>query len=64
MLTPRQFAGEMNAPYTTVMAWLQQGLIKEAVKTETPHGHYWEIPYSAVRTFSRPVKGRPKKPKP
>lgn len=44
MLSPRQYADALGKPYTTVMAWLQSGQIPQAVKQETPTGHYWEIP--------------------
>jgi hypothetical protein len=60
-LSPRQLAEQMNVAYTTVMSWLQQGLIEGAIKQETPHGHYWEIPLSALKTFKRPKVGRPQK---
>jgi hypothetical protein len=63
MLTPRQLAEQMDVAYTTVMSWLQQGLIEGAVKQKTPHGHYWEIPVSVTKTFKRPTPGRPPKPK-
>lgn len=61
MLTPRQFAEAKNVAYTTVMFWLNQGLIKGARKNETPTGHYWEIPATLVETFERPKAGRPAK---
>lgn len=61
MLTPRQFAEAKKVAYTTVMFWLNSGLITDAVKYETLHGHYWEIPSTAVKTFERPKPGRPKK---
>ena len=44
MLSPRQYAAEIERPYTTVMTWLQGGLLPTAKKQETPTGHYWEIP--------------------
>jgi hypothetical protein len=47
--------------YTTVANWLQQGLIPEAVKRETPSGHYWEVPETA--TVPQLKVGRPRKPK-
>jgi hypothetical protein len=61
MLTPRQFAEAKNVAYTTVMFWLNNGLIEDAVKYETLRGHYWEIPATAIKTFQRPKTGRPKK---
>jgi hypothetical protein len=44
MLSPKQYAEKVQKPYTTVMTWLQGGVIPEAVKHTTPTGHYWEIP--------------------
>lgn len=44
MLSPKQYAEKIQKPYTTVMTWLQGGVIPEAVKRTTPTGHYWEIP--------------------
>jgi predicted site-specific integrase-resolvase len=61
MLTPRQFAARQGVAYTTVANWLQQGLIPEAVKRETPSGHYWEVPETA--TVPQLKVGRPRKPK-
>lgn len=63
MLTPRQFAEAKQVAYTTVMFWLNQGLIADAERHETPTGHYWEIPATAVNTFQRPKTGRPSKGK-
>ena len=62
MLTPRQFAEIHGVAYTTVMSWLQKGLIPEAVKNETPSGHYWEIPETASPPELTP--GRPSTRKP
>jgi hypothetical protein len=44
MISPRQYANLISKPYTTVMFWLQNGLIPQAVKQETPTGHVWAIP--------------------
>ncbi len=59
MLTPRQYAEKVGVAYTTVMNWLQQGRIPEAVKHTTPTGHYWEVPDVARVPDLRP--GRPAK---
>lgn len=59
MLTPRQFAELHGVAYTTVMNWLQQGLIPEAVKQETLTQHYWEVPETAKPPKLQP--GRPPK---
>lgn len=57
MLTPRQYAEANGVAYTTVMNWLQRGKIPEAVKRDTPTGHYWEVPESAPVPQLQP--GRP-----
>ncbi len=44
MLSPRQYAQAIERPYTTVMTWLQGGLLPRAKKRSTPTGHFWEIP--------------------
>ena len=43
-LSPKQYAEKIGKPYPTVMSWLQSGKIPQAVKTETPTGHFWQIP--------------------
>ena len=68
MLTTKEFAQEVSAPYTTVMGWLKDGRIPEAQFDDTsPRGGVWFIPRSAVARFknpeTRPQKGRPPKPK-
>jgi hypothetical protein len=50
MLTPRQYAVMHGVAYTTVMNWLNQGLISGANKEELPFGgFYWKIPKSAPK---------------
>ena len=59
MLTPRQYAEQQRVAYSTVMNWLQQGIIPAAVKHATPTGHYWELPETAPVPKLRP--GIPRK---
>jgi len=47
MISPRQYAQKIGRPYTTVMTWLQRGLLPDAVQLETPSGLYWAIPENA-----------------
>ena len=68
MLTTKEFAQEVSAPYTTVMGWLRDGRIPEAEFDDShPRGRVWFIPRSVVARFinaeTRPRKGRPRKPK-
>lgn len=57
MLTPRQYADLNGVAYTTVMNWLRQGMIPDAIKHMTPTGHYWELPSSTPKPNLQP--GRP-----
>lgn len=59
MLTPRQYASLHGVAYTTVMNWLQNGKIPQAVKTTTPTGHFWEIPEDVETPEMK--RGRPSK---
>jgi hypothetical protein len=51
MLTPRQYAQEVGAAYTTVMNWLSKGLLKGAVKQPLPYGggYYYQVPADAPK---------------
>jgi hypothetical protein len=67
MLSTKEFAQEVNAPYPTVMGWLREGRIRGAVFDDSlPRGGVWWIPRSAIASFknpeTRPRRGRPKKP--
>jgi len=61
MLTTAQFAERYQVAYTTVMTWLQRELIPGAKRVPTPRGDVWEIPSSALQTFTPPKQGRPRK---
>src|SRR5215470_9325014 len=61
MLTTAQFAEHYKVAYTTVMTWLQREIIPGARRVPTPRGDVWEIPASALTTFTPPKQGRPKK---
>jgi hypothetical protein len=63
MLSPKQYAEQIEKPYTTVMTWLQSGQFPTAVKHQTPTGHYWEIPEGARPPELRPGP-KPKTPTP
>jgi len=65
MLTTKEFAAEVDASYQTVMGWLRDGRIPEAVFDDSiPRGGIWLIPRGAVARFksleTRPRRGRPK----
>ena len=61
MLTTAQFAEHFQVAYTTVMTWLQREIVPGARRVPTPRGDVWEIPASALATFTPPKQGRPKK---
>lgn len=66
MLTTKEFASEVNAPYTTVMGWLKDNRIPGAMfDNSNPRGGVWYIPETAIKIFkpeeNRPRRGRPKK---
>ena len=47
MLSPRQYAEAIGSPYTTVMTWLQKGMIAGARKEALPppfKGYTYQIP--------------------
>lgn len=48
MLTPKKYAQQVNAAYSTVMSWLQRGLIPGAERQELPSGGwYYTVPADA-----------------
>lgn len=53
-LTAREFAQRRNVHYLTVMRWLQNEMIEGVKRVETPSGHYYLIPQSAVKGFESP----------
>jgi hypothetical protein len=61
MLTARTFAKEKGVSYTTIMAWLRDGLIPGAAQEETPIGKVWQIPASSLEKVERRKPG-PKPP--
>jgi hypothetical protein len=57
MLTARTFAKEKGVSYTTIMAWLRDGLIPDAAQEETPMGMVWQIPASSLGKVERRKPG-------
>jgi hypothetical protein len=64
MLSPRQYAAEIGAPYPTVMTWLQRGQLPGARKIETPAGHVWAIPQGTPRPEMKPGPKMKRGPRP
>jgi len=55
MITPKQYAEQIETPYSTVMRWLQRDLIPGAEKQELPFGGwYYAIPADAPRPDLKP----------
>jgi hypothetical protein len=61
MLTTKEFAEHFKVAYTTVMTWLNREIVPGAKRVPTPRGDVWEIPSTALATFTPPKQGRPKK---
>lgn len=57
MLTARTFAKEKGVSYTTIMAWLREGLIPGAAQQETPMGMVWQIPSSSLKKVEKRKPG-------
>lgn len=50
LMTPREYAEKHDVAYTTVMKWLQNGLVKGAYKEPLPapfKGYIYQIPEDA-----------------
>jgi hypothetical protein len=62
MLSPSQYAEEIGRPYQTVMTWLKNGELPQAIKQDTPTGHFWVIPEGTDPPALK--RGRPKKTTP
>ena len=57
MLTARTFAKEKGVSYTTIMAWLRDGLIPGAAQEETPLGMVWQIPAPSLKKVEKRKPG-------
>jgi hypothetical protein len=62
-LTTADVAAKLNTPERTVRLWCKQGRFTGARSVNTPRGDYWIIPAAALKTFQKPERGRPAKPK-
>lgn len=60
MVTPKEYAERIEAPYQTVMSWLRRNLIPGASRRSLPSGGwYYLVPVDAPK----PVLKRGPKPK-
>lgn len=60
MLTPKMYAAEIEAPYPTVMNWLQRNLVQGAQKQVMPDG---SVRYFVPSGTPKPETKRGPKPK-
>jgi excisionase family DNA binding protein len=63
MLTTKEVAERLGAAESSVRMWARNGRFSGAREIESPRGPYWEIPDTALETFSMGKAGRPAKPK-
>ncbi len=61
MLTTIEIAKHFDVAYSTVILWIKSGKLEGAVKEPNPRGDIWLVPESALKTFDRGQKGRPRK---
>ena len=61
MLSVAEVAQELGAAKRSVQMWAQSGRFQGAKRIETPGGHYWLIPKSALDGFEVRGRGRPPK---
>jgi len=54
----------VTASYRMVAYWAANGFFEGAHRVDSPRGPYWLIPEKSVINFTKPPRGRPRKPKP
>ena len=67
MLSPRQYAEAIGKPYSTVMTWLQKGMIPAAQREAAPPpftGHIYLIPQGTKPPDIKPGRKPKAKKKP
>ena len=64
MLTVRETAARLGVEASNIRKWVRDGRFEGAKLEETPLGPHWLIPESALATFKRRPRGRPRKSKP
>lgn len=63
-LTTSEVATRLNVAQVTVNVWCLRGKFPNAVKEETARGPVWTIPEDDLRSFVKPMAGRPPQAKP
>jgi len=63
MVPLKEFAEQVDIPYTTLIRWVKAGKVKGARFQPAPTavGGYWLVPESAANNLPRPRLGRPPK---
>lgn len=61
MLTVSEVAQRLGESDRTIRNWVSQNLFAGAKLKASPRGPYWMIPETALRSFERPLRGRPPK---
>ena len=64
MLTVSEVAARLGESERNVRNWARGGLFPGAFLQESPRGPYWLVPEGDLRSFSKPARGRPARPKP
>ena len=63
MLMVSEVAARLGQSERNIRNWAKRGVFPGAVLQVSPRGPYWLIPESDLKSFSKPVRGRPGKPK-
>jgi hypothetical protein len=63
MLTAKKFAQAAGIPYSTLIDWLEAGLVPGASLVEFAGVSVWQIPADSINKIQRPKMGRPKSKK-
>lgn len=59
MITTKELAEAVKAPYSTVMRWIQKGKVPGAKLVEESRGPVWYIPRAAVKRFEPSTRDHP-----
>lgn len=62
-MTIKEFSEAIKRPCSTIALWLRQNRIPGAYVLEVGDVRIWQIPATAVKTFTPPKPGRPSKKK-
>src|SRR5215471_7173394 len=63
MLMVSEVAARLGQSERNIRNWAKRGVFPGAVLQVSPRGPYWLIPEGDLKSFARPARGRPGKPK-